>query len=253
MSDKSLIEIRDITKVYRMGGDIEVHALRGVSLQVDAGELLSIMGPSGSGKSTMMNVLGCLDQPTSGEYYLDGVDVKRLSDNALAEIRNRKIGFVFQTFNLLPRTTALQNVELPLVYRGVNGRERRRRVTEALEMVGLADRIHHRPNELSGGEQQRVAIARALATEPDIILADEPTGNLDSRAGAEIMVIFQRLNREMGITVAFVTHDPETSAHTRRIVQLLDGKIVADEPVESPLDAEATLAAVLAERNANGK
>jgi putative ABC transport system ATP-binding protein len=253
MSDRSLIEIRDITKIYRMGGDIEVHALRGVSLQVDAGELLSIMGPSGSGKSTMMNVLGCLDQPTSGEYYLDGVDVKRLNDNALAEIRNRKIGFVFQTFNLLPRTTALQNVELPLVYRGVNGRERRRRVTEALELVGLADRIHHRPNELSGGEQQRVAIARALATQPDIILADEPTGNLDSRSGAEIVAIFQRLNREMGITVVFVTHDPEIAAHTRRIVQLLDGKIVADELVENPLDAKATLAAVLAERNANEK
>jgi putative ABC transport system ATP-binding protein len=253
MSDRSLIEIRDITKTYRMGGDIEVHALRGVSLQVDAGELLSIMGPSGSGKSTMMNVLGCLDQPTSGEYYLDGVDVKKLNDNALAEIRNRKIGFVFQTFNLLPRTTALQNVELPLVYRGINGRERRRRVTEALEMVGLADRIHHRPNELSGGEQQRVAIARALATQPDIILADEPTGNLDSRAGAEITAIFQRLNREMGITVVFVTHDADIAAHTRRIVQLLDGKIVADELVENPLDAEATLAAVLAERNANEK
>jgi putative ABC transport system ATP-binding protein len=251
--DKSLIEIRDITKIYRMGGDIEVHALRGVSLQVNAGELLSIMGPSGSGKSTMMNVLGCLDQPTSGEYYLDGVDVKKLNDNALAEIRNRKIGFVFQTYNLLPRTTALQNVELPLVYRGVNGRERRRRVTEALEMVGLGDRIHHRPNELSGGEQQRVAIARALTTQPDIILADEPTGNLDSRSGAEIVAIFQRLNREMGITVVFVTHDPDIAAHTRRIVQLLDGKIVADELVENPLDAEATLAAVLAERNANEK
>ena len=237
MSDKSLIEIRDITKVYRMGGDIEVHALRGVSLQVDEGELLSIMGPSGSGKSTMMNVLGCLDQPTSGEYYLDGVDVKRLNDNALAEIRNRKIGFVFQTYNLLPRMTALQNVELPLIYRGVSGRERRRQVTEALEMVGLADRIHHRPNELSGGEQQRVAIARALATQPDIILADEPTGNLDSRSGAELMTIFQRLNREMGITVVFVTHDPDIAAHTRRIVQLLDGKIVTDEPVENPLDA----------------
>jgi len=253
MSDRSLIEIRDITKVYRMGGDIEVHALRGVSLQVDAGELLSIMGPSGSGKSTMMNVLGCLDQPTSGDYYLDGVDIKKLNDNALAEIRNRKIGFVFQTFNLLPRTTALQNVELPLVYRGVNGRERQRRVTEALELVGLADRIHHRPNELSGGEQQRVAIARALATQPDIILADEPTGNLDSRSGAEIVAIFQRLNREMGITVAFVTHDPEIAAHTRRIVQLLDGKIVADELVENPLDAETTLAAALAERNVNEK
>jgi putative ABC transport system ATP-binding protein len=251
--DKSLIEIHDITKIYRMGGDIEVHALRGVSLQVDAGELLSIMGPSGSGKSTMMNVLGCLDQPTSGEYYLDGVDVKRLNDNALAEIRNRKIGFVFQTYNLLPRMTALQNVELPLVYRGLGGRERRQRVTESLEMVGLGDRIHHRPNELSGGEQQRVAIARALATQPDIILADEPTGNLDSRSGAEIVAIFQRLNREMGITVVFVTHDSDIAAHTRRIVQLLDGKIVADELVESPLDAEATLAAVLAEGNANEK
>ena len=241
MSDRSLIEIRDITKTYRMGGDIEVHALRGVSLQVDEGELLSIMGPSGSGKSTLMNVLGCLDQPTSGEYYLGGVDVKALNDNALAEIRNRKIGFVFQTFNLLSRTTALQNVELPLIYRGTSGRERRWRATEALEMVGLGDRIGHRPNELSGGEQQRVAIARALATRPDIILADEPTGNLDSRSGAELVAVLQRLNHEMGITVVFVTHDPDIAAHTRRIVRLLDGKIVADEPVENPLDAEATL------------
>jgi len=244
MSDRSLIEIRDITKTYRMGGDIEVHALRGVSLQLDEGELLSIMGPSGSGKSTLMNVLGCLDQPTSGEYYLSGVDVKALNDNALAEIRNRKIGFVFQTFNLLSRTTALQNVELPLIYRGAGGRERRRLATDALEMVGLRDRIGHRPNELSGGEQQRVAIARALATRPDIILADEPTGNLDSRSGAEIMAILQRLNHEMGITVVFVTHDPDIAAHTRRIVRLLDGRIVADEQVESPRDAEATLAAV---------
>jgi len=247
MSDRSLIEVRDITKIYRMGDDIEVHALRGVSMQVDEGEFLSIMGPSGSGKSTMMNVLGCLDQPTSGEYYLGGVDVKGLSDNALAEIRNRKIGFVFQTFNLLPRTTALQNVELPLIYRGISGRERRRGATEALELVGLGDRIHHRPNELSGGEQQRVAIARALATQPEVILADEPTGNLDSRSGAELMVIFQRLNHEMGITVVFVTHDPDIAAHTRRIVRLLDGKIVADEPVENPRDAEASLAASLAE------
>ena len=242
MSDRSLIEIRDITKTYRMGGDIEVHALRGVSLQVGEGELLSIMGPSGSGKSTLMNVLGCLDQPTSGEYYLAGADVKALNDNALAEIRNRKIGFVFQTFNLLPRTTALQNVELPLIYRGAGGRERRRQATEALEMVGLGDRIGHRPNELSGGEQQRVAIARALATQPDIILADEPTGNLDSRSGAEITAVLQRLNHQMGITIVFVTHDPDIAAHTRRIVRLLDGRIVADGPVESPRDAEATLA-----------
>jgi putative ABC transport system ATP-binding protein len=215
---------------------------------LEEGELLSIMGPSGSGKSTMMNVLGCLDQPTSGEYYLDGVDVKALNDNALAEVRNRKIGFVFQTFNLLPRTTALQNVELPLIYRGIGGRERKQRTMEALEMVGLKDRIHHRPNELSGGQQQRVAIARALVTDPDIILADEPTGNLDSRSGAEIMAIFQRLNRQVGITVIFVTHDPDIAVHTRRIVHLRDGKIVADEPVETPLDAEVTLAAVESER-----
>ena len=251
MSDRSLIEIRDITKTYRMG-DVQVHALRGVSMKIDEGELLSIMGPSGSGKSTMMNVLGCLDQPTSGEYYLDGVDVKALNDNTLAEIRNRKIGFVFQTFNLLPRTTALQNVELPLIYRGAGGRERRRQTVEALESVGLGDRIHHRPNELSGGEQQRVAIARALVTQPDIILADEPTGNLDSRSGAELVAIFQRLNHEMGITVVFVTHDPDIAAHTRRIVQLLDGKIVVDEPVENPRDAAATLAAALAKGEESG-
>ena len=252
MPDRSLIEIRDITKTYRMGV-VQVHALRGVSMQVDEGELLSIMGPSGSGKSTMMNVLGCLDQPTSGEYHLDGVDVSALDDDALAEIRNRKIGFVFQTFNLLPRTTALQNVELPLIYqrmgfvRGVSGRERRQRATQSLEMVGLGDRIHHRPNELSGGEQQRVAIARALAMQPAIMLADEPTGNLDSRSGAEIVAIFQRLNREMGITVVFVTHDPNIALHTRRIVRLRDGRIVANEQVEDPRDAETTLAMVLAE------
>jgi len=239
MTGKILIETHDITKIYHMG-DVQVHALRGVSLQVSEGELLSIMGPSGSGKSTMMNVLGCLDQPTSGEYYLDGVNVAALNDNALADIRNRKIGFVFQTFNLLPRTTALQNVELPLIYRGVGGRERRRRAAEALEMVGLADRVHHRPNELSGGQQQRVAIARALVSEPGIILADEPTGNLDSRSGAELMVIFEQLNRQVGITVVFVTHDPDIAAHTRRIVRLHDGKIVADETVESRRDTTET-------------
>jgi len=246
MENNFLIETRDITKVYRMG-DVEVHALRGVSLQIGEGELLSIMGPSGSGKSTMMNVLGCLDQPTAGQYYLGGVDVGALDDDALAEIRNSKIGFVFQTFNLLPRTTALQNVELPLIYRGVSGRDRRQRAVEALERVGLGDRIDHRPNELSGGQQQRVAIARALVSQPDIILADEPTGNLDSRSGAEITAIFQQLNREMGITVIFVTHDLDIAAHTRRIVRLLDGKIVEDEAVPHPLDAQETLAAVLAE------
>jgi putative ABC transport system ATP-binding protein len=252
MPERPLIEVRDITKTYRMGA-VQVHALRGVSLQVGEGELLSIMGPSGSGKSTMMNVLGCLDQPTSGEYYLGGVDVSALDDDALADIRNRKIGFVFQTFNLLPRTTALKNVELPLIYqrtgfmRGVSGRERKQRAAQSLEMVGLGERVHHRPNELSGGEQQRVAIARALAMQPAIMLADEPTGNLDSRSGAEIVAIFQRLNREMGITVVFVTHDPNIALHTRRIVRLRDGRIVADEPVEDPRDADTTLAMALAE------
>jgi len=241
---KPLIETHDITKIYRMG-DVQVHALRGVSLTIRERELLSIMGPSGSGKSTMMNVLGCLDQPTSGKYYLASVDVSKLNDNALAEIRNRKIGFVFQTFNLLPRTTALQNVELPLIYRGAGMRERRRRTIEALEIVGLGDRIGHRPNELSGGQQQRVAIARALVTQPDIILADEPTGNLDSRSGAELMAIFQRLNAETGITVVFVTHDPDIARHTRRIIRLLDGKIVRDERVTTPDDANEWLEAAL--------
>ena len=247
MTEPALIEIQDLTKTYKMG-ELDVRALRGVSLQVQEGEILSIMGPSGSGKSTLMNSLGCLDQPTSGKYYLDGVDVSALSDNALAEIRNQKIGFVFQTFNLLARTSALQNVELPLIYRAMSNRERRRRVEEALDQVGLADRIHHRPNELSGGEQQRVAIARALVTEPSIILADEPTGNLDSISGAEIMTIFQRLNDELGITVIFVTHDPNIAAHTKRIVRLRDGRVVSDEPVDQPLDAIESLAQVLAER-----
>jgi putative ABC transport system ATP-binding protein len=228
---RELIDIRDITKIYQMG-QVQVHALRGVSLQVGERELMAIMGPSGSGKSTLMNIIGCLDQPTGGTYHLDGVDVGQLDDNQLAAIRNKRIGFVFQTFNLLPRTTALQNVELPLLYGGANGRNRRQRAIAALEAVGLGDRLRHRPNELSGGQQQRVAIARALVNEPAIILADEPTGNLDSKSGQEIMEVFQRLNAEQGITVVFVTHDPEIAAYTQRIVRLYDGRIVEDEANE---------------------
>ncbi|MFQ5614402.1 MAG: ABC transporter ATP-binding protein [Anaerolineae bacterium] len=228
-----VIELQDITKIYAMG-DVAVHALRGVSLQIRPGELVAIMGPSGSGKSTLMNIVGCLDQPSAGRYFLAGVNVGDLDDNDLATIRNQKIGFVFQSFNLLPRTSALANVELPLIYNGVGGRERHERAVSALAAVGLEDRQHHRPNELSGGQQQRVAIARALVNAPSIILADEPTGNLDSKSGAEIMAIFQRLNGDQNITIIFVTHEPEIALHTRRIVRLADGRVVSDERVRDP-------------------
>ncbi|TET83651.1 MAG: ABC transporter ATP-binding protein [Anaerolineales bacterium] len=219
-----LIEAEDLTKVYLMG-EVEVHALRGVSLRVAPGEVISIMGPSGSGKSTLMNIIGCLDRPTNGTYRLKGQLIYDLSDDQLAEIRNRMVGFVFQTFNLLGRQTALANVELPMRYAGVtNGR--RKRAIEALEAVGLGDRIRHRPNELSGGEQQRVAIARALVNNPAIILADEPTGNLDSKSGEEVMKILLGLNEKYGTTLVFVTHDPEIAVHTQRVIMLKDGRVV---------------------------
>jgi len=220
-----MIEIQDITKVYRMG-DTELRALDGVNLRVEEGDWVAIMGPSGSGKSTLMNVIGCLDQPTSGSYKLDDQEVGRMNDEQLAAVRNRKIGFVFQTFNLLSRTTALQNVELPLVYAGA--KDRRSKAVAVLERVGLGDRLNHRPNELSGGQQQRVAIARALINEPAIILADEPTGNLDSHAGAEIMEIFHQLHAQ-GMTLVMVTHDPDIGSQCKRIVHIKDGQITSDE------------------------
>ena len=224
----SIIELRNVSKIYRMG-DIEVSALRDVSVSVEAGEMVTIMGASGSGKSTMMNILGCLDVPTSGEYLLEGENVGQLGDDRLAEIRNRKIGFVFQTYNLLPRLTALANVELPLLYG--NGHDRRRRAMTALSRVGLADRVGHRPTELSGGQQQRVGIARALVKEPTIVLADEPTGNLDSQSTKEVMAILQDLNQREGQTVIIVTHEPDIAAATRRIITMLDGRVTDDREV----------------------
>ncbi|MCL2403350.1 MAG: ABC transporter ATP-binding protein [Coriobacteriia bacterium] len=241
-----VLEVRDVEKVYEISDDVEVHALRGVSLQIRRGEMMAIIGQSGSGKSTLMHTIGLLDNPTSGEVYVGDIDVTDMTQNELARIRNREIGFVFQSFNLLARTTALDNVALPLVYAGVSGGERAERSQIALERVGLGERLDHAPNQLSGGQQQRVAIARALVTEPAIVLGDEPTGNLDKRSGYEIMTFFQELN-EQGITVVLVTHDLRVAQHAQRIVEISDGLIVDDRivPEAERIDAHAELAAYL--------
>jgi putative ABC transport system ATP-binding protein len=235
--NQPVIAVQGVTKVYTMG-DIEVRALRGIDVTIWPGEMVAIMGPSGSGKSTLMNVLGCLDVPTEGTYKLDGVNVSELSDSQLAEIRCRKIGFVFQSFNLLPRTSARANVELPLIYAGIGSRQRRKRAEEMLNLVGLGERLDHKPSELSGGQQQRVAIARALTNQPAMILADEPTGNLDTKTSIEILQLFQQLNREQGITIIFVTHEPDIAAYCKRVIYVRDGVVERDEARE-PLVAGA--------------
>ena len=242
---QSVISITNLVKTYVVG-EVEVRALRGVSLDVKKGEFLAVTGPSGSGKSTLMHILGCLDRPTSGQYFLDGQDVSQMSRDELAEVRNNKIGFVFQGFNLLSRTSAVDNVELPLLYSGasIKAAERRRRALESLEAVGLGQRSDHHPNQLSGGQQQRVAIARALITRPSILLADEPTGNLDTRTSIEVMGIFQRLNRERGITVLVITHEQDISEYATRIVTCRDGLIVSDVPVLKRRQAEDELRAL---------
>lgn len=240
-----IIELNNVGKIYKTG-TIEVEALKDINLTIDKGELISIMGPSGSGKSTLMNILGCLDRTTSGKYILDSVNISVLNDVELAKIRNLKIGFVFQSFNLLPKMSAQQNVELPMLYAGVSRDERKKRAQSALERVGLAERMHHKPTELSGGQKQRVAIARALVNNPSIILADEPTGNLDSRSGEEIMQLFQELNDE-GVTIVLVTHEPLIAKHTPRIVSFMDGIITTDVIVPEPLKATEMLRQMLSE------
>ena len=227
----NVIELRDIVKTYDMGGAEQVLALRGVSMAIGKNEYVAIMGPSGSGKSTLMNIIGCLDTPTSGLYQFNGVNVSEMDDNDLARVRNKEIGFVFQTINLLPRSDALHNVELPLIYGGVSSSERKQRALETLDHVGLGDRVHHKPNELSGGQRQRVAVARALVTRPSIILADEPTGNLDTKTGEEIMALFEELHHQ-GNTIILVTHEADIAEHAHRVVRLRDGKIETDELVQ---------------------
>ena len=239
MSDL-LIELRDITRVYTMG-EYKVHALKGVTVEIGRNEYVAIMGPSGSGKSTLMNIIGCLDTPSAGDYLLNGQKVSEMTDNELAEVRNREIGFVFQTFNLLPRADCLHNVELPLIYSGIAKRDRRERALRSLENVGLGDRVHHKPNELSGGQRQRVAVARALVNDPSIILADEPTGNLDSRTGEEIMQLFEALYRR-GNTILLVTHEEDIARHARRVIRLRDGQIEVDAPIADPVLAGVELA-----------
>jgi putative ABC transport system ATP-binding protein len=232
-----LIQLEELTKTYSFG-EVEVHALQGVSLSIDRGEFVAIMGPSGSGKSTLMNILGFLDQPTQGRYLLEGIDGKDLSRDELAEIRNRKIGFVFQGFNLLARTSALENVELPMIYAGTHALDRKEIARKSLAAVGLTGREHHHPNQLSGGEQQRVAIARALSNQPSILLADEPTGNLDSKTSIEIMAIFQRLNRELGITIIMITHESDIAQYAKRDIHFKDGRVVTDHENRSFLVAK---------------
>jgi len=234
-----IISMKDLGKTYK-NGQIEVEALRHANINIEKEEFVAIMGPSGSGKSTLMNIIGCLDKSTAGEYWLEGVNISTLNEVELAKIRNLKIGFVFQSFNLLPRITALQNVELPMIYAGIGSKERRKKAISALDRVGLEPRMHHKPNEMSGGQKQRVAIARALVNSPAIILADEPTGNLDSTSGEEIMTVFQDLNKE-GVTIVLVTHEPDIAAHTKRVLKFRDGLLISDEPVKNPMDAREIL------------